>query len=102
MLDNRLINLIEEYSPLKEDLKSETSLYHDLNIYGDDADELLTKYSKIFGVSIKNLSFTEYFPSEGDSVLPTILRIIRGKKREKYKKLTLQQLQDSIETKELK
>jgi hypothetical protein len=87
---------------MKENLKSETSLYHDLNIYGDDANEFLTKYSRIFDVSIRNLNFAEYFPSEGDSILPTILRFITGRKRKKYKKLTLQQLQDSIETKELK
>lgn len=46
-MNRDLIKLIEEYAGSLEDFPDieNVSLYHDLAIYGDDAEELLTKYS---------------------------------------------------------
>lgn len=102
MLNIKLISLLEEYSPIKSELKEEMSLYHDLNISGDDADEFLHKYSEAFNVSISNLDFADYFPSEGDPIFPAIIRFITGRKNREYKRLTIKNLQEAIEAKVLK
>lgn len=102
MLDKKLIDLIEEYNPLKECLMEDMSLYHDLNIYGDDADELLIKYSEMFNVSLSSFNFKDYFPFEGDEFVSAIIRFFTRKKRPELKRLTISHLQDAIELKELK
>ena len=57
-INRDLIHLIEEYagSEALPDMEN-ISLHHDLSIYGDDADELLSKYSSLFNASMNDLSF---------------------------------------------
>lgn len=101
MIENDLIVLIEEYTGhLVTDNIENLCVYHDLNIYGDDADELLSKYAKTFAVSLNDFHFTDYFPNEGDSIIETLKSLFTGKKQN-YKPLTLGDLQKGIENKEL-
>lgn len=102
MLDVKLIELIEQYNSSNKGLSEDMSLFHDLNIYGDDADELLEKYSEEFNVSLTNFKFSDYFPFEGDPIIPVIVSIIFKKKGKEFKRLTIRNLQEAIISKELK
>lgn len=99
VLNVRFKEFLESYFSDKEELNAETCLYHDLTIYGDDADEFLQKYSEIFNISIPPFQFADYFPYEGDIILPAIIAKLSEKRRKEYKRLTISQLQNSIETK---
>jgi hypothetical protein len=45
-----------------------TSLYHDLQIAGDDASELLAQISRKFSVSFDGMHFAAYFPDEAEAM----------------------------------
>lgn len=96
-INNELIKLIEDYAgSLKETANIEAvSLYHDLSIYGDDADELLMKYSQLFNVSMNNFQFKDYFPEEEDPMINMIKEVFT--KRKEYRHLTIGDLQKGIE-----
>lgn len=102
MINKRLISIVEEYNPLNKRLDSDMSLYHDLNIFGDDADELLMQISKEFNISMSNFIFSEYFPNEGESLTSAIFNFIKRVKKPTFKKLTINKLQKAIETRELR
>ena len=89
-----LLHIIEDcYGSLKRfDNIGDLSLYHDLSIYGDDADELLVEYARKFNVAFSDFKWTDYFPNEGFST--SIFDPIRKKK---YKPLTISDLQRGIE-----
>lgn len=101
-MNRELIRLIEEYTGSLEDFPDieNVSLYHDLSIYGDDADELLSKYSSLFHVSMDEFHFNDYFPEEGDPIFGMIKDLIRGKEKV-YKSLTIKDLQDGIINKKI-
>lgn len=101
-IDSSLIKLIEGYvGSLDRTANIEAlSLYHDLSIYGDDADEFLLNYSRIFGVSISDFCFKNYFPEEGDPVLGLIKTFFTGEKKE-YKRFTISDLQEGISNKKI-
>ncbi|RKQ69133.1 hypothetical protein DES40_1919 [Litorimonas taeanensis] len=46
-----------------EDLTKDTSFYHDLNYYGDEAWELIFIIRKM-GVDVTGINFEDYFPPE--------------------------------------
>ncbi len=102
MINKKLIELIEQYHSSDKGLSEDLSLFHDLNIYGDDADELLGKYSEEFNVSMANFKFSDYFPFEGDPIIPFIVRFISKKKEKQFKRLTIRNLQEAIILQELK
>jgi Protein of unknown function (DUF1493) len=41
-----------------------TAIYHDLQIAGDDADDLLQEIAKCYSVSFKEVDLNLYFPNE--------------------------------------
>ncbi|MFC7526845.1 DUF1493 family protein [Parapedobacter sp. GCM10030251] len=96
-MEKELRGLIESYNPLKGAISNRTRLYHDLNIYGDDADELLSRFSELYGVDLSKFRFNDYFPNEGDWILPSILRLITLKPSKTYKELTVENLEKAIE-----
>lgn len=100
MINPELIKLIEEYAPagLPEGDPAEVSLYHDLGIDGDEADELLNKYRRMFGVSLVGFVFDDHFPGEGDTVLPSVLTRLPWMKPGEYLPLTVADLQMGIES----
>lgn len=94
---NQLINLIEKkMGKYKHQITRETYLEKDLGISGDDAIEFLLDYGKKFNVNMSGFDFKKYFTPEGDSLLPTIIKTISGKKESKIKELTVGDLERGI------
>lgn len=92
----KLIQLLEEFGIEKEEINQNTRLYHDLGIYGDDADEFLEQYTRMFNVKVINFKFSDYFPSEGNLISSLIVRLIFFKSQKKFKELTIGDLIDGI------
>lgn len=65
--------------------------------YGEDATELLNCFKDQFKVDLSKFRFNDYFPSEGDWILPSLFRFIMYKKRKEYKPLTLSDLNKAID-----
>ena len=106
MVDKELIKIIEEHAApfdISDDMDN-LSLYHDLDIYGDDVDEFFEKYINTFGVSVSYFCFHDYFPEEGWDTLGDIIAffkaIFTGKreKEKEYKRITIGDLQRGIDT----
>ncbi len=63
---NKLISFISEIQGIPTNrFHYNSRLVDDLNIYGDDAYELLSAYVHEFNVDASNFNFDHYFPSEG-------------------------------------
>ena len=60
-----------------------------LGVYGDDAVELIVSYGKMFNVDVSNFMVADYFSSEGDVILPALIRLFTGKSKTQKKKLTV-------------
>jgi len=75
---NRIATMIEvETGYSKSKISRKTRLYQDINIDGEDAEELLYKYSELFDIDMSDFEFCRYFNSEGfDSI--SILKSIFG------------------------
>jgi len=76
-----------------DDNSSNLSIEKDLKIYGDDAYDLLVKYSKEFNVDISNFNFNKYFNSEIDGISLFILNLFGRKKKID---LTIKDLKEAI------
>lgn len=75
-LNSKLEFLLKRYSSKKQsDYTLEDSLYHDLGIFGDDADEFFDEYSKMFNVNVSNLNLNTYFPGETDPLLNIVKKL---------------------------
>lgn len=99
---NQVISLIEKkMGKYRKPITRETCLEKDLGVSGDDAVELLLDYGKNFNVDISNLDLRKYFTPEGDTILPSILRSVTGKKESKAKELTVGDLEKGIIAKQL-
>ena len=77
-------------------LTEQTRVKEDLKINGDDADRFLIDFGKEFNVDITKFKIDEYFDDEGDPILPTLIRVIGGKKNKETKQLTLQDLERAV------
>ena len=62
------------------------SISKDLGIFGDDAEEILNEYFKIFSIDITNFNFSDYFGEESFDLFAFFKRIVTNKK---YKDLTI-------------
>ncbi len=73
-------------------------LFHDLGVDGDDAVELLQRYSKEFHVEINHFPFTDYFGNEGTgSPFSYIWRLFSiGQARAKKKPLAIFDLINAV------
>jgi hypothetical protein len=70
-------------SKLHENLR----VFHDLNIAGDDAYELLDFIAGEFNVDFHDMEFTKFFPEEGEVLSEYFLKMIRFPTR--FKALTI-------------
>jgi acyl carrier protein len=77
-------------------LTRETTLRKDLKLWGDDAFEFIEAYGREFSVDLSEFDIKKYFPPEGDSILPAIIRVFCLKKEPKYFPLTLGDLDEGI------
>jgi Protein of unknown function (DUF1493) len=73
-----------------------TAIEKDLGITGDDSDDFLIAFGKEFNVDVSRLPIGDYFSSEGDPILPAIIRILTGKKKKQNKVLTIGHLEKAI------
>ena len=48
----------------RSDLTLQTTLYGDLQLYGDDCDEFFPAFAERFSVSLEGLMLSDYFPPE--------------------------------------
>ncbi|MFL0093710.1 DUF1493 family protein [Tenacibaculum maritimum] len=87
--------IIEERWEYGFELTTKTSLQEDLDIYGDDASEILIKFCNEFNVNYEKFRFDDYFRPESSW-------IDFFKKKKKYKKFTISNLIKAIESGELK
>jgi hypothetical protein len=56
--------LLAQLSRKSHVLQLDARIFHDLNIYGDDAHELLERLHDEFGLDVRDLNFREAFPPE--------------------------------------
>jgi len=59
-----VIAVIDDVNPSGKRVTTETCLWHDLHISGDDAAELLEEIAKRYHVTFQDFPFRDYFPNE--------------------------------------
>lgn len=99
MLSTKLKAFIESQigSKYAQHISDTTLLQDDLQIYGDDAADLIVAFAKEFNVDISQFNISLYFSPEGDIYLIPFLKKIFGFKTPKRKPLTMQHLQNAID-----
>jgi len=97
-MDERLLKFVQELNPYEAEVTAETRIYHDLNVYGDDAEEFLVAYAEMFNVNLSCFVFSDYFPDEGFPFISEILRIILFRPKKRYKELSVGKLEAGITT----
>ena len=78
-----------------EQVTPRTRLLHDLGIDGDDAVEILTDFSKRFGVDLSSLPFQRHFGSELGAGIRWLVRKVLGGNAIRLVPITLQDLIDA-------
>jgi hypothetical protein len=77
----------------KKLITREMALERDLKITGDDADEFLVAFGKEFAVDVSNFPFSDYFDSEGDKLISSTIKAIKGVGEVNRKVLTVGHLE---------
>lgn len=77
-------------------LERTTKVEKELKITGDEATEFIMAFGKQFNVDVSNFMAAEYFESEGDKILPAIVRFFTGQKKAKNKELLLVDLERAV------
>lgn len=85
--------LKEETGVFFDDVSPNCYIEKDLDIYGDEAEDFLIKFSKEFNVDITSFNFDEHFNSEVDKI-SLWLSSLFGK--EKKKDLTIYDLKNAL------
>ncbi len=80
----------------QKEIDRNSTLGKDLGITGDDADEFLVAFAKEFKVDVGQFPIGDYFNDEGDVILPSIIRIITGKRKRERKILTVGHLEKAM------
>ena len=63
--EKQIVSLVaQKTGQSPSEISLETRLLHDLGITGDDAGELLTEYSEMFHVDMREFEFERYFTGE--------------------------------------
>lgn len=73
--------IIDNRWKYKFPLTRETQLQRDLKIWGDDADEILIKFSEVFNVDIEQFPVVDYFDGEGGGPFSDITRLFSRRKK---------------------
>ena len=94
---NRLKTFVIKQAAVEnEEVTRNARIENDLGVYGDDVVDFLIAYGKTFNVDVTKFMAADYFSSEGDSILPAIIRFFTGKKRKQNKTLTVGDLEKGI------
>jgi hypothetical protein len=84
---------IQKIHGSKKPIPGSARIYHDLQLGGDDASELLEGISKAHGVSFQGFRFDDYFPNETEHMW-LMLKARLGFPDKKRKPLTFDHLVD--------
>ena len=57
--------LVREHTTVSEEIRSDTQVYYDLKIWGDDFSDLLDDIEQALGVSLRHIRECDYVPQEG-------------------------------------
>lgn len=88
--------LVQKFDCKKSDLKTSTSLYHDLGITGEDTDYFIIDFAKEFNISLQNIDLKDYdIGVENFDIIGRISNLIRGQKK---KTITLLDLERAVNT----
>jgi len=79
------------------EITKDTTIEGDLGITGDDAYDILVKFSEVFNVNISNFDFKKYFHEEGDWVFGWLFKLLNRKNKVKKNILTVGDLEKAIE-----
>lgn len=94
--ENVLAFISEELRVKTDELLSDTSLFHDLGVDGDDAADFLFAYSKKFGVNCDNFKFDDHFGNEASLSIGSLLS--KGLNKSSKKRLTVGKLIKAAES----
>ena len=73
-----------------------TQIEDDLGVSGDDAVEFIIAFGKEFNVDISKFMASDYFSSEGDFILPALVRFFTKKKKRERKCFTVGHLEKAV------
>ena len=94
---NRLKAFVTKQAAVEdEEVTRDARIEGDLGVYGDDAVEFIIAFGKEFNVDVSKFMAAKYFSSEGDFILPAIIRFFTRKKKPKQKDLMLRHLEKGI------
>jgi hypothetical protein len=68
MNDSDVEKRVQKIHGSKRPIPISAEIYHDLQIAGDDAAELLNEIVKAYGVSFQGFRFEDYFPDETEAL----------------------------------
>ncbi|MDD2793077.1 MAG: DUF1493 family protein [Sediminibacterium sp.] len=88
--------IVEQAAVEETEVLHDAKIEDDLGITGDDAIDFLIAYGRNFNVDVTKFMAADYFDSEGDPILPAIIRWVTGKKKQKNKVLTVAHLEKGI------
>lgn len=92
----QIASLLRQKAHVRLEINGETEILKDLGLWGDDLDEFFAAYSKQFGVDMKDVKFTDYFPQEGEHVGLALRSFFTGRaKHQWYRPIKISDLVES-------
>lgn len=93
-IEENILNFIRDELGKNEKVSLSSSLQDDLNIYGDDAVDLLISFSKKFYVKVDEFNAADFFRGEGYDIFSLF-------KKKTYKPLMVNDLVNAVKLGEL-
>ena len=88
IVNDQLLEILRVYAGNRIRLRDDLTLYHDLELSGEDAWEFLADVEREFRVSFKCFDFSAYFPHAGEDLYYKIGKIF-GFKATKFRRFTI-------------
>ena len=63
-IEETVLRILSRYATIPQGTYNETQLYRDLNLGGDDINDLFKEIEKEFDITISDFAHREYFPEE--------------------------------------
>jgi hypothetical protein len=77
-------------------LERTTSLDEDLSINGDDAKDFIRAFGRKFNIEVANFIALTQFESDGDVIIPGMVRFLSGKKKIIFKNIKIGDLEKAV------
>ncbi|MES2653124.1 MAG: DUF1493 family protein [Bacteroidota bacterium] len=100
-MNSEVFEKIKAFTVKKTEVKeSKITMYakleDDLGVYGDDAIDYISSFSREFKVDISNFLTSNYIGAEGDTFLLETIELFKGSKPYKKKDLSILNLIDAV------